>query len=141
MAISGWPVRRMRTRVLLVEEQPDSDFSLVRMLHHFDCDYDICQVGTEAVARAMGFLPHLVFLDMELLRADGYAVAAALRHQAITQPMIVAITCQGAKSRLSCEGSGVDFHVFRPIELATLRLLLTEGGWDAHGPTSQRASP
>ena len=79
-------------RVLVVEDQPDSNFSLARMLHHFDCDYDICHMGTEAVTRASDFLPHLVLLDMELLRADGYLVAAALRHQAITQPMIVAVT-------------------------------------------------
>ncbi len=124
------PVQQTRTRVLVVEDQPDSNFSLARMLHHFDCDYDICRVGTEAITRAVEFLPHLVLLDMELLRADCYLVAAALRHQTITQPMIVAITCEAAQSRPECEASGVDIHVFRPVELPTLRLLLTEAGWE-----------
>ena len=124
-----WPVQRTTTRVLVVEDQPDSNFSLARMLHHFHCDYDTCQVGSEAISRAVDFLPHLVLLDMELLRTDGYIVAAALRHQAIVQPMIVAITCDGAQDRANCEVSGVDIHVFRPLGLETLRILLVEAGW------------
>ena len=125
-----WPVQRTTTRVLVVEDQPDSNFSLSRLLHYFHCDYDVCQVGTEAIVRAVDFQPHLILLDMELLRVEGYAVAVALRHQVVHQPMIVAVTCQGAQSRASCEASGVDIHVFRPVEPETLRILLTEAGWD-----------
>jgi hypothetical protein len=44
--------------------------------------------------------------------------------------MIVAITCQGAQSRASCEAAGVDLHLFRPVGLETLRILLSEVGWD-----------
>jgi CheY-like chemotaxis protein len=98
------------------------------MLHHLECDFDICQSGEKAVARAIDFLPHLVLLDMELLQADGYGVAMALRHQVGAQAMIVAVTCEGAQRRTLCESSGVDLHVFKPVELETLRMLLDEAG-------------
>jgi CheY-like chemotaxis protein len=123
-----WPAQAARPRVLIVEDQKDSNFSFARMLQHLECDFDICQSGEKAIARAIDFQPHLVLLDMELLTNDGYAVAVALRHQVGAQAMIVAVTSEGAQRRTLCEASGVDMHVFKPVEMETLRMLLDEAG-------------
>ena len=133
----SWPAHGIRTRVLVVEHQPDSNFCLSRLLHHLGCDYDVSRVGRQGLNRAIQFQPHVVLLDMELLGRDGYSIALALRHQAGTQPMIVAITTDGEEHRTECESSGVDLHVYRPVELNTLRIILEEAGWKATSRATQ----
>jgi CheY-like chemotaxis protein len=68
------------SRVLLVEDDPDiQDVAGFALGDVGGFRVEVCASGPEAIARAPGFLPEIVLLDMMMPGMDGWATLRALR--------------------------------------------------------------
>jgi two-component system CheB/CheR fusion protein len=91
--------------------------------HEIEIAYD----GVAALEAARRFAPDLVLLDIGLPRMDGYEVARQLRASADFQTTtLVAITGYGdAEDRERSAAAGFNEHIVKPVDLETLKRLLT----------------
>ena len=78
-------------RVLLVEDDPDIQAIASFALRSVGgLSVEVCASGSEAVARAPGFLPEIVLLDLMMPGMDGFSTLRALRSlpQTATTPVV-----------------------------------------------------
>ncbi|MGV3723543.1 MAG: ATP-binding protein [Actinomycetota bacterium] len=121
-------VRRAGVRVLIVEDNPESAETLTELLELWG--HEVCHAaeGAEALDLAHTFRPDVALVDIGLPGMDGYALARRLRSEANGQPpLLVAITGYGRDDdRRKSREAGFDHHLVKPIDLQTLRQLVTE---------------
>ena len=84
--------------------------------------------GLQAVETAEKFRPEIVLLDIGLPKLNGYEVARRIRQQRSGQDVIlIALTGWGQdEDRRRSQEAGFNFHVVKPVDLATLEQLLAE---------------
>lgn len=99
---------------------------LLGMIGH---EVEIAHDGLEALALAGTFRPHVVLLDLGLPKLSGYEVARRLRETDEGKGvLIVALTGWGQdEDRRRTREAGFDHHVTKPVELESLRRLLSGG--------------
>lgn len=98
--------------------------ALTLMGHEVYTAYD----GVEALEKAEAYQPRLALLDIGMPRMNGYETARKIRTQAWGQEMkLVALTGWGQEDdkRRAAE-AGFDRHVTKPIEMETIRGLVSE---------------
>jgi CheY-like chemotaxis protein len=90
-------------------------------------EVEIAHDGPSALETAERFSPDLVLLDIGLPRMDGYEVARRLRQQeGLGDAILVAVTGYGqAEDRRRSQEAGFNEHVVKPIDLDTLKKLLS----------------
>jgi len=117
------------TRVLVVEDCPDTSATLAILLRHWG--YVTCEAhtGPEAVQAARAFAPDVAILDLGLPRMDGFEVAEAIRNQSGgDKPLLVALTGYGNEEyRERSYQAGFDHFLVKPIAPDTLRVLMAGG--------------
>src|SRR5262245_17743327 len=85
-------------RVLLVEDDPDIQAIASFALRSVGgLSVEVCGSGSEAVARAPGFLPEIVLLDVMMPGMDGWATLRALR--GLPQTAATPVVFMTAKAR------------------------------------------
>lgn len=104
------------TRVLVVEDNPDSRSTLVELLSLSGYDCVEAADGLEAVAKAPEARPDIGVLDIGLPGLTGYEVAMRLRADPRTKHMrLVALTGYGQDSdRQRSLAAGFDAHLVKP---------------------------
>jgi CheY-like chemotaxis protein len=87
----------------------------------------VAHSGEEALAAIDAELPELVLLDIGMPGMNGYEVARRVRQQyGAEQPMLVALTGWGQEQdRRRSKEAGFDHHLTKPVELATLRTVIS----------------
>ncbi|MDC0936818.1 PAS domain S-box protein [Pirellulales bacterium] len=82
--------------------------------------------GREAIQLAESFRPDIVLMDLGMPTMNGYEAARHIRRQSWGKEMLlVALTGWGQdEDRRKTSEAGFDFHVVKPVELATLLELL-----------------
>lgn len=115
-------------RILIVDDGIGAAKMLQLLLsklgpHEIEVAYD----GLAALEAARRFAPDLVLLDIGLPRMDGYEVARQLRASAdFKTTTLVAVTGYGdAEDRERSAAAGFNEHVVKPVDLETLKRLLT----------------
>jgi PAS domain S-box-containing protein len=114
-------------RILVVDDNKDSAYSLGMLLRVNGNDIRTAHDGLEAVEVAEIFHPEVVLLDIGLPKLNGYDVARRIRQQPWGQSAtLVALTGWGRDEdrRLSQE-AGFNFHIVKPVDLAALEDLLS----------------
>jgi len=88
---------------------------------------EIAHDGVSALETAKRFAPDLVLLDIGLPRMNGYEVARQLRGNAeFNGTTLVAVTgYSGDEERRRSQEAGFNDHVVKPVDLDTLKRLLT----------------
>ena len=115
-------------RVLVVDDNPDSTASLAALVKMLGHDVETAADGLEACEAAERFRPAVVLLDIGMPRLDGYGAARRIRAASWGRnTVLVAQTGWGqeADRRLTAE-AGFDFHLTKPVDIATLRRILAE---------------
>ena len=113
-------------RVLLVEDDPDIQAIVGFALRSVGgLSVEVCGSGSEAVARAPGFLPEIVLLDVMMPGMDGWATLRALRSLPQTaKTPIVFMTARGRPHEIEQYRRGgacdVILKPFEPSELSDM---------------------
>ena len=115
-------------RILVVDDNIDSARTLARLLRLLGHETRMAHDGGEAVETAEQYRPELVLLDIGLPVMNGYEVARAIRGRDWGREVaIVALTGWGQEDdRRRSKEAGIDDHLVKPVDPATLERLLSE---------------
>jgi CheY-like chemotaxis protein len=119
--------RRMRQRILLVEDNVVNQRVASRMLQRLGLQADVASNGVEAVSAVEAQEYALVLMDCQMPEMDGYQAAGAIRRlSTIARNVpIVAMTAnamQGDRER--CLAAGMDDYMTKPLTLDALQGML-----------------
>jgi CheY-like chemotaxis protein len=112
--------------VLVVDDNVDAAESVAMILrlsgYDVRCSYD----GVSALDTAKAYHPDVVVLDIGLPGISGYEVARRLRlDPEFEDTPLVAVTGYGQEAdRRRSEIAGIDYHLTKPVDPATLQQLL-----------------
>ncbi|MBS1120171.1 MAG: histidine kinase [Deltaproteobacteria bacterium] len=117
-------VGKVKHRVLVVDDYPDSAEIACTLLGILGHDTRLATCGREAIEEATQFDPDIVILDIGLPDITGYDVARTLRARG--RPMhLTALTGWGqAADRMRAFAAGFDQFVLKPTDAAKLRAIV-----------------
>ncbi|MBN1918017.1 MAG: response regulator [Verrucomicrobia bacterium] len=117
-----------RHRVLIVDDDAVVVRTLTGMFDTFiGCSVKTALDGVEAGMRLATFRPHLVVLDLNMPRVDGYTVCAHIKADpATTGTTVLVITGDGSEQTIErLLASGADGYLVKPIRLKDLQHTVT----------------
>jgi signal transduction histidine kinase/ActR/RegA family two-component response regulator len=121
------PAMEQRVRVLVVDDNADIADVLVALLEAVGCVTQVAYDGPSAIAALASFDAELALIDIGLPVMDGYALARHFRTTPGAEAMrLVAVTGYGRETdRQQAVDAGFDEHIVKPVELATIRAVLS----------------
>ena len=107
----------MKTKILLVEDNPATMEVVHQELDVLGYDVAIAKNGTEAVEMAGSELPDLIIMDMLMPKMDGSEATARIRKNPKTQaiPILAATARALPEDRDKCLASGCDDYIAKPF--------------------------
>jgi PAS domain S-box-containing protein len=113
-------------RILVVDDNHDAADSLAMVLSSEGAEVRVVYDGVAALAALEQSAPHAVVLDIGMPGMDGYELARHIRRNpAYARLQIIALTGWGQHAdRLRSRMSGIDSHLTKPVDFATLFELL-----------------
>jgi len=113
-------------RVLLVDDNVDAVLLLATLLRLEGHEVQVAHDGLSALALLDGFSPSVIILDIGLPLMDGHTLARHIRARAAQPPpRLIALTGYGQPSdREKSFAAGIDVHLVKPVEMATLMSVL-----------------
>jgi CheY-like chemotaxis protein len=115
-----------RTRVLVVEDNPDGARVMALLLRRSGYDAPIALDGPAALRQVEESPPDVVLLDIGLPGMDGWQVARRIRELHLArEPYFVAVTAYGTEEdyRRSAD-EGIHFHLVKPVKPELVKLVL-----------------
>jgi CheY-like chemotaxis protein len=111
-------------RVLVVDDDTDTAESFRFLLDTWGYNVQIATTGPDAISIASDYRPAVVFLDIQIPRLNGYAVARALA--GLThRPCIVVVSGYGTEEdRKRSADAGANLHLLKPANLDEIKKLL-----------------
>ena len=128
--------------VLVVEDNDVNRRILVTMLKRTACDYAEAIDGFDAVTKFTAFKPHLVLLDINMPRKDGYQAAAEIRgverNENRLRCKIVAVTAMSSEAhrRKGLVDCGIDIWKAKPVGIKELRQIVEEVKVESESPAT-----
>ncbi|MFZ0828076.1 MAG: response regulator transcription factor [Verrucomicrobiia bacterium] len=134
----------MKTKILIVEDDPHILLGLEEVLKSEDYDVASCNRGDQALAAVAKHRPALVVLDVMLPGLSGYDICKQLRAKKITVPILM-LTAKGQEiDKVVGLDLGADDYVTKPFGvrelLARIQALLRRSGSDAASQTADEKS-
>lgn len=116
----------MKTRILLVEDNPATMEVMQQELEILGYDVAIARDGAEAVEMAGSELPDLIIMDMLMPRMDGGEAATRIRKNPKTQaiPILAATAKALPEDRDICLASGCDDYIAKPFSYRELQAVI-----------------
>jgi CheY-like chemotaxis protein len=113
-------------RVLIVDDCPDTTWSLALLMRLWGHEAAIARDGPRALALADDFCPDVVLLDMAMPGMDGCEVARGMRRRDHgDRPYLLAMSGYGRQEdRLRALEAGCNDHWLKPVDLEALQELL-----------------
>jgi DNA-binding response OmpR family regulator len=122
----------MKTKILIVEDDPNILLGLEEVLKSEGYEIASCQRGDEAMAAVTKFQPTLIVLDVMLPGASGYDICKQIRTKKISTPILM-LTAKGQEiDKVVGLDLGADDYVTKPFGvrelLARIQALLRRTG-------------
>jgi signal transduction histidine kinase/ActR/RegA family two-component response regulator len=113
-------------RVLIVDDDPDSAWSLARLLERDGHETATAPAAGAALECCASFWPEVVISDIGLPGKDGFELAREIRRRAWPEPpLLIALTGYGdPETRERARASGFRHHLLKPVRLDELRRIL-----------------
>jgi DNA-binding response OmpR family regulator len=110
----------MKTRVLIVEDDPHILLGLQEVLQSEDFEVAVCNRGDQAIAAFTKHRPALLVLDVMLPGLSGYDVCKHLRAKKVTTPILM-LTAKGQElDKVVGLDLGADDYVTKPFGVREL---------------------
>lgn len=115
-------------RVLVVDDDSDTAAMFAELLRAMRHHAVHVTNPLQAVEVAQAFRPEVAFLDLNMPKLDGYALARMFRGtMEFSGLKLVAVSGHdGAKDRRLSRQSGFDAHVAKPLDTALLESILAQ---------------
>ncbi len=112
----------MKTKILLVEDNPSTMEVMKQELDVLGYDVAIARDGAEAVEMADSELPDLIIMDMLMPKMDGSEATARIRKNPKTKaiPILAATAKALPEDRDICLESGCDDYLSKPFSYREL---------------------
>jgi CheY-like chemotaxis protein len=112
--------------VVVIEDHVDTADLMQEIIGALGHDVTTAHTGRDGIAAAVRVGADLVLCDVGLPDIDGYAVARALRADAVTaKAHLIALTgYDGEEERQRARDAGFDRHVCKPIDPLALEDLI-----------------
>src|SRR5665213_2298046 len=125
----------MKTKILIVEDDPHILLGLEEVLKSEDYEVASCSRGDEVMAAVGKFQPALMVLDVMLPGASGYDICKQIRAKKISTPILM-LTAKGQEiDKVVGLDLGADDYVTKPFGvrelLARIQALLRRSGSSA----------
>jgi PAS domain S-box-containing protein len=116
------------SRVLVVDDNVDAAASLAMLLTALGHEVRAANDGASALEAIRSFNPSVVLLDLGMPGMSGYEVARRARTMLTGKPtVLIALTGWGQEDdRRRTREAGFDHHLVKPVEIKTLKALLSE---------------
>jgi DNA-binding response OmpR family regulator len=113
-----------KTRILVVEDQPDIATMLRIYFNSQGYEVDIATRGTEALQKTRLQLPHLILLDIMMPEMDGYEVCRRLRNTQRSKhiPIIFLTQKDDRSDKIAGLQLGADDFITKPFDIEELKL-------------------
>src|SRR2546423_7817439 len=110
----------MKTKILIIEDDPHILLGLEEILKGEDYDVAVCNRGDKALEAAAKNQPALIVLDVMLPGLSGYDVCKQLRSKKIATPILM-LTAKGQEiDKVVGLDLGADDYVTKPFGLREL---------------------
>jgi signal transduction histidine kinase/ActR/RegA family two-component response regulator len=111
------PLPRQSTRVLIVEDHPDSAETLTMLLQLLGHRVSSVHDGLAALDAVRAEIPDVMIVDIGLPGMDGYEVARRVREiPGLGQVLLVALTGYGSEEdKRRAMAAGFDYHLVKPV--------------------------
>lgn len=107
-------------QILLVEDSPDNQFLIGRILSLAGAKVEFAGDGLEGSEKALGGEFDLVLMDIQMPRMSGHEAVSVLRSKGYGKP-VVALTAHALKGeRERCLTAGFDDYLTKPIQRDSL---------------------
>ncbi len=112
-----------RTKILIVDDEPDTLIPLKRALELEDYNVIEAHDGVEALEKVRDEIPDLMILDLMLPGLDGFEVCQRLKGDETTRsiPIIMLTAKSEVPDKVKGIELGADDYVTKPFDLAELR--------------------
>jgi signal transduction histidine kinase/CheY-like chemotaxis protein len=113
-------------RVLLVEDNAVNQLVATKMLQRLGCQVALATNGIDAIEKHSSASFDLILMDWHMPVMDGLEATRRIRaDSSLRQPPIVALTASASpEDAKACLSAGMNGHLFKPIDLETLRDLI-----------------
>ncbi|WP_300456049.1 response regulator [Accumulibacter sp.] len=132
----------LRGRVLLVEDNPDSQELLLIMLTRLGVQAELSVNGKDAVDRVANGNFDMVLMDCQMPVLDGYQATAVIRQRqqgrAVRLPIIALTANAMAGDRHRCLDAGMDDYLSKPVSFGQLATMLAR--WLPPSATSDESA-
>ena len=120
-----------QARILIAEDHPVNQLIMVKLLQKFGFStIDVANDGVEALQKMATTLYDTVFMDCNMPHKTGYEATAEIRaREKVTNQhvFIIAMTASVLMTdRERCFECGMDDYLAKPLDVATMKLLLAE---------------
>src|SRR5690606_11901025 len=109
--------------ILLVEDNRDAREATALLLNHLGWEVITAKDGQDALEAIREVRPVAALLDINLPDMNGYELAIRLRKAGLKSARFIALSGQ-QPDHLKAAESGFDDHLIKPIDLASLHLML-----------------
>src|SRR4051812_17873632 len=135
----------MKTKILIIEDDPHILLGLEEVLKSDGFDVAACDRGDQALEAVAKHKPALILLDVMLPGASGYDICKRLRAKKAST-LILMLTAKGQEiDKVVGLDLGADDYVTKPFGvrelLARIHALLRRGGNGASGSQADNESP
>ncbi|MBC7660946.1 MAG: response regulator [Chitinophagaceae bacterium] len=114
---------------LLVEDAPENQFLISKILGNCAIAVEIANDGAEGVRKALAGTFDFILMDMHMPVLDGYDATRSLRKLGYDRPIIALTADSLAEDHVRILGCGCDAHLTKPVDfrclLETIEALLT----------------
>lgn len=120
------PLGLAGTRILLVDDSPDNQILVSRILQGAGANVVSALNGMEALTETARAKFDVIVMDLQMPIMDGYQAAEALRQRGDKTP-IVALTAHAMREELDrCLSVGINVHLSKPINTQKLVTTLAQ---------------
>ena len=116
LAASMPPKSLSGLRILVVEDAPENQILLSRILTKRDAKVTLANNGREGVERALAETFDIVFMDIQMPVLDGYAATKELRSLGYDVPIVALTAYAMDEERQRCLAIGCTAHLSKPID-------------------------
>lgn len=124
--------------ILVVDDEIDGAESLAMLFHALGHETHVAFDGLDGLKQAKRYVPHIIFLDLDMPILDGFGAATAIRKAPDTDhPFIVALTANaGMDVHQATKDAGFDFYMRKPADTNALLALVGDLEGRARGESA-----